>query len=131
METASYFARKHGLEQYLDDPALLNDTILRLLVLQEAMQNEAGRRRAAEPAGSGDIVVRRTVVGAFTARRSGDLDYRYAVETALRAATAPVPLFQRARFIDMLKGMGVPGDRSAAYAASAALSDDTHCVDPE
>ena len=131
METASYFARKHRLEHYLDDPALLNETILRLLVLQEAMQNEGHRKGGGERAGSGTISVRRSVAGAFTARCCGDPSYRYAVETALRASTASVPLFQRGRFTDLLTSRGVPGDRIAAYAGTLALSDDTHCVDPE
>jgi hypothetical protein len=131
METASVFARKHGLERFLDDPGLLNDMILRLLVLQELMQNEAARRRPHD-GGEGDIIaVRRAAGGAFTALCAGDAAYRYAVVTALRAATATVPLFQRGRFRDLLREMGVPDGAIGGYCSTIQISDDTHCIDPE
>ncbi|MDH4164539.1 MAG: hypothetical protein OEW15_17895 [Nitrospirota bacterium] len=129
METASYFAKKHGLEHYLDKPRELNEMILKLLVLQETMQDEAMRARR-RSASSGEIIsVGRTVTGRFTAACDGDRTYQYAVETALRASTAPVPIFQWGRFEGLLEKMGVPGDRIAEYVGTVMLSDDTHCID--
>lgn len=129
METASYFAKKHGLEQYLERPAELNEMILKLMVLQETMQNESARAR--RQAGDAAIAVSRKVTGKFTAACGGDRTYQYAVETALRSATATVPVFQQGRFEGMLRTMGVPNDRISGYSASVVLSDDTHCIDPE
>jgi hypothetical protein len=71
METAAFFARKHGLERYLDDPAELNSAIFKLLVLQEALQEEQARRSGGGT-GAAAISVRRTVHGKFTASCSGD-----------------------------------------------------------
>ncbi len=45
METASYFAKKHGLEAYLEKPAELNELIFKLLVLEETLQMELARTR--------------------------------------------------------------------------------------
>ncbi len=129
METASYFARKHGLEQYLDRPGELNEMILRLLVLQETMQGESARKRKDDQASI--VSVRRPVGGKFVVACRGDGVYRYAVETALRAATAPVPVFQRGRFADTLRKMGVPEERIEEYCGSVTISDDTLCLDQD
>jgi hypothetical protein len=130
METAAFFARKHGLERYLDDPAELNSAIFKLLVLQEALQEEQARRSGGGT-GAAAISVRRTVHGKFTASCSGDGAYRYAVEMALRAATTVTPLFQRGLFENTLHSMGVPGERIEVYSDSVVLSDDTRCIDPD
>ncbi len=131
METASVFAKKHGLEQYLENPDALNEMILKLLVLQEAMQSEAERKARTEGAGQKIISIRRTAGGKFTVRCSGDGAYRYAVETAFKGSTALVPLFQRGRFVSLLRQMGVPEDRIAEYCSSVTLHDDTVCIDQE
>ncbi len=131
MESASYFAKKHGLEPYLEKPDELNEMILKLLILQETMQAEAGRKTGSQEPGREPILVRRSSGGKFTARCSGDAAYRYAVETALKGSTALVPLFQRGRFISLLRKMGIPEDRIAEYSATVALDDDTLCIDPE
>jgi len=131
MESASVFAKKHGLEQYLEKPDALNEMIIKLLVLQEAMQAEAERKMQTEGAGRKIISIRRTAGGKFTVRCSGDGTYRYAVETALKGSTALVPLFQWGRFVSLLRKMGVPEDRSSEYCSSVTLHDDTICIDQE
>ncbi len=131
METASYFAKKHGLEAYLEKPAELNELIFKLLVLEETLQTEQARTREGDGPEATTISVRRSVQGRFTAACAGDVAYRYAVETALRSATTIVPLFQRGRFVKALESMGVPDERIAEYCGSIVLSDDTLCVDPE
>ncbi len=131
METASLFAKRHGLEDYLEKPAELNELIFRLLVLQETMQAEQARKLGGVPSAAPLISARRTVHGKFTAACRGDKTYRYAVETALRSATTVSPLFQRGRFVKALRSMGVPEERIAEYAGSIVLSDDTLCIDPE
>ncbi|MDA8099306.1 MAG: hypothetical protein M0042_06740 [Nitrospiraceae bacterium] len=126
METASYFAKKHGLEHYHDHPEELNETIIKLLVLQEALQQES-RRMA-----TGDTIsVSRSAAGRFAIACRGEAAYRYAVETAFRGATALVPLFQQNRFRHLLEKMGVPGERIDEYCATVVISDDTQCIDPE
>jgi hypothetical protein len=131
METASSFAKKHGLERYLEKPAELNEMILKLMVLQEAMQGERSGKIQDNPAGSGIIAVRRAATGKFTARCSGDLTYRYAVETALKGSTATVALFQQGRFTALLRQMGVPEERIAEFCFGITIDDDTHCWDQE
>ena len=127
METASSFACKHGLEQYLDKPAELNEMILKLMVLQEAMQGEG----AGERIEAGTITVSRKVIGKFTVRCSGVLAFRYAVETAVKGSTATVALFQRGRFVALLRTMGVPEERIEEFCETVSIDDDTHCFDPE
>ncbi len=131
METASVFAKKHDLEQYLDKPAELNGLIFKLLVLQETLQSEAARKARRDRPASAEISVRRIAQGKFTVACSGDAAYRYAVETALRASTLVAPLFQRGRFMNALRSMGVPEERIGEYCDSIVLSDDTLCFDPE
>jgi hypothetical protein len=131
MHTASSFAKKNGLERFLDRPGELNEMIFKLLVLQETMQAEQARRSAAAERGAASISVRRNVLGKFTARCSGDALYRYAVEMAIRNATTVIPLFQRRLFASTLRSMAVPEGNIAAYCDSVVLSDDTQCIDPE
>ncbi len=131
METASVFANKHGLVQYLEKPDELNELIIKLLVLQEAMQAESERKTLAKEPGSNSISIRRTAAGKFTARCFGDEAYRYAVTTGLQGSTTLVPFFQRGRFASLLRKMGVPEDRIAEYCSSVTLHDDTVCIDPE
>jgi hypothetical protein len=131
METAAYFARKHGLEEYLDRPSQLNEMILKVLVLQEAMQREQARKAAANPSGRNAFTVRRKTIGSFTARCTGDPAYGYAAETALKGSTATVPLFQRGRFVALLRQMGVPEQAIEELCSTVVLEDDTHCFDPE
>jgi hypothetical protein len=131
MESASYFAKKHGLEKYLDKPDELNELILKLMVLQETLQAEGARKNRAGEQGREAILVRRTAAGKFTARCSGDAAYRYAVTTALQGSTALVPIFQRGRFISLLKKMGVPEERIAEYSSTMVVDDDTLCIDQE
>jgi hypothetical protein len=131
METASYFAKKHGLESFLDRPAELNALIFKLLVLQETLHAEQARKRERSEATARPISVRRIVQGKFTALCAGDPAYRYAVETALRSATVVAPLFRFGRFVNALRSMGVPEERIREYSDSIMLSDDTLCIDPE
>jgi hypothetical protein len=131
METASFFAKKNGLEQYLDKPVELNSLIFKLLVLQETVQAEEARKSKSDRPDAASISVRRTAQGKFTAACAGDATYRYAVETALRASTIIAPLFQRGRFVNALRSMGVPEERISEYCNSIVLSDDTLCIDPE
>ncbi len=130
-ETANVFAKKHGLEHYLEKPDELNEMIIKLLILQEAMQAESERKTRTKEPGRKDISIRRTAGGKFTARCYGEETYRYAVITALQASTTLVPFFQRGRFVSLLGKMGVPGDRIAEYSGSVTLHDDTVCIDPE
>ncbi len=129
--TSTSFAKKHNLEHYLENPDELNEMILKLLVLQEAMQAESERKSAAKAQGKQAISIRRTAGGKFTARCFGEETYRYAVETALQGSTALIPLFQYKRFVSLLEKMGVPGERITEYAASVTLHDDTVVIDPE
>ena len=131
MESASSFAKKHGLEHYLDKPDDLNEMILKLMVLQETMQAEGARKNRPGEQGRETILVQRTAAGKFTARCSGDPAYRYAVTTALQGSTALAPLFQRGRFISLLRKMGVPEEKIAEYCSSMMLDDDTLCMDQE
>ncbi len=131
MESASVFAKKHGLERYLDRPDELNEQILKLLILQESMQAESERKARTKDPGRQAIAVRRTAGGKFTARCLGEGTYRYAVVTALQGSTALVPLFQQGRFVSLLRQMGVPEDRIAQYCATVTLHDDTVCIDQE
>lgn len=129
MESAADLAKRHGLEKYLDRPAELNDAIFNLMLLQETMQLEQAQRLKVRDAGTDTITSKRSVHGKFIAGCTGEKQYRYAVETALRASTAIVAVFQRRLFISMLNRMGVPEDRIAQYCDSIIISDDTHCSD--
>jgi hypothetical protein len=129
MESAADMAKRHGLEKYLDKPAELNDAIFNLMLLQETVQIEQAQRLKIRPAGTETILSKRSVHGKFIAGCTGDKQYGYAVETALRAATTVVAVFQRGLFISMLERMGIPEDRISQYCDSVIISDDTHCSD--
>jgi hypothetical protein len=131
MHTSAGLAKKYGLEQYLDKPAELNEAIFNLMLLQETMQLEQARKKKSERADAGAIFTKRIAHGKFVAACSGDGTYRYAVETALKAATSILPVFQRGRFVSMLKSMGVPEDKIAEFCDSVTIDDDTHCIDQE
>ncbi len=124
MENAAALAKKYGLESYLERPAELNAAILNLLLLQETMQLEQAGKMKIDAT---TISVRRDVHGKFVAASRGDKAYRYAVETALEAATFTVAVFQRDRFVRILQNMGVPEDKIAAFCDSVTIDDDTHC----
>jgi len=128
METAVELAKKLDLEYYLDKPSELNDAIFNLMLLQETLQMEQARKMKVN---ARTISIKRTALGKFVATCTGDGTYRYAVETALKAGTAIIPVFQRSRFVKMLRSMGVPEDRIAEYCDSVTVDDDTHCMDRE
>lgn len=128
MESSESLAKRHGLEHYLQKPAELNDEIFTLLLLQETMQLERTRTMKKNAV---NISVRRPVTGKFIATCSGKEKYRYAVETALKASTFTVAVFQRSLFISMLRNMGIPEESISDFCDSIVLDDDTHCIDPE
>lgn len=131
METAADLAKKYGLERYLDKPAELNDAIFNLMLLQETMQLEQARKKKADRPDAVTISAKRPAHGKFVAACSGDVTYRYAVETALKAGTTVIAVFQRSRFVRVLRSMGVPEDRIAVYCESVTIDDDTHCSDQD
>jgi hypothetical protein len=128
METAAELAKKYGLEQYLDKPAELNDAIFNLMLLQETIQAEQARKMKV---GAATVTVKRSANGIFMAACSGDRTYRYAVETALKAGTTVVAVFQRKRFIGVLRSMGAPEDKIAEFCDSVVIDDNTLCFDEE
>ncbi len=128
METAAELAKRLGLEQYLDKPGELNKAIFNLMLLQETLQMEQARKMKVN---AKSILIKRSAHGKFIAACSGDPAYRYAVETALKAGTTVIPVFQRSRFINLLRGMGIPEDRIAQYCDSITIDDDTLCIDRE
>lgn len=131
MYTSASLAKKYALEQYLDKPAELNQAIFNLMLLQETIQREkAWKKRRQEP-DSVSLSIRRIAYGKFIAACSGDERYRYAVETALKASTDVLAVFQRSRFISALRSMGVPEDKIEEFSESLAIDDDTHCIDQE
>ena len=95
------------------------------------MQREQARKTGSEQSGSSAFTVRRKAVGNFTVRCTGALAFGYAAETALKGSTATVPLFQRGRFVSLLRRMGVPENAIEELSASVVIDDDTHCFDPE
>ena len=131
MYTSAGLAKKYNLEFYLDKPAELNQTILNLMLLQEAIQLEHARKKKHEDAEAAFISIRRIAYGKFMASCSGSEMYRYAVETALKAATDTVAVFQRNRFVRALRSMGVPEDKISEFCETVTLDDDTHCIDQE
>lgn len=131
VETANDLAKKYGLEQYLGRPDALNEAIFNLMLLQETMQLEQAQRLKVSGVKSGTMSTRRTVHGAFIAGCTGDTQYRYAVETALKAGTTVMAVFHRSGFVRMLRSMGVPESAILQYCDSVIISDDTHCGDLE
>ncbi len=128
METAAELAKRLGLEQYLDKPAELNSAILNLMLLQETLQMEQARKMKVNAQA---ISIKRSARGKFVAACAGDPAYRYAVETALKAGTTVIPVFQRSRFVNLLRSMGIPEDRINQYCDSITIDDDTLCIDRE
>ena len=128
METAAELAKKYGLEQYLDKPVELNDAIFNLMLLQETIQLEQARRMKV---GAGTVAAKRSAHGTFIVACSGDKTYRYPVETALKAGTTVIAVFQRRRFIGVLRSMGVPEDKIAEFCDSVVIDDNTLCFDEE
>ncbi len=128
METAVELAKRLDLEYYLDKPDELNDAIFNLMLLQETLQMEQARRMKIN---ARTISIKRNAHGKFIIACAGDPTYRYAVETALKAGTAVIPVFQRGRFIKMLRSMGIPENRIAQYSDSITVDDDTLCIDQE
>ncbi len=131
MYTSAALAKKFGLEQYLDRSAELNDAIFKLLLLQETIQLEKFRKKNREAPGAAPVTVRRVAYGKFIAACSGDPKYRYAVETALKASTDTVAVFQRSRFAGVLRSMGIPEDKIAEFCETVTIDDDTHCMDQD
>ncbi len=128
MEAAAELAKKYGLERYLDKPAELNDAIFHLMLLQETTQLEQARKMKV---GATAITAKRSAHGAFFAACSGDKTYRYPVETALKAGTTVIAVFQRRRFIGVLRSMGVPEDKITEFCDSVVIDDNTLCFDEE
>jgi hypothetical protein len=128
MESSESLAQRHGFEHYLEKPAELNDAIFSLLLLQETMQLERTRMVKINAV---NISVRRPVTGKFIATCAGQEKYRYAVETALKASTFTVAVFQRSLFINILRNMGIPEDSISEFCNSIAIDDNTHCIDQE
>jgi hypothetical protein len=128
METAAEFAKKYGLEQYLDKPDDLNDAIFNLMLLQETVHLERARNMKI---GATAVSVKRSAQGSFIVTCTGDKAYSYAVETALKAGTTVIAVFQRRLFIGMLRSMGVPEDKIAEFCDSVVIDDATLCFDKE
>ena len=128
METAAELAKKFGLERYLDKPVELNDAIFNLMLLQETSQLEQARKMKV---GAAVITAKRSAHGTFIVSCSGDKTYRYAVETALKAGTTVIAVFQRRRFIGVLRSTGVPEDKIAEFCDSVVIDDNTLCFDEE
>ena len=128
METAAELAKKYGLEQYLDKPAELNEAIFNLMLLQETIQFEQARRMKV---GATAVSIKRSAQGSFIAACTGDKAYRYAAETALKAGTTVLAVFQRKRFISVLRSMGVPEDEITEFCDSVVIDDNTLCFDVE
>jgi hypothetical protein len=131
MHTAAALAKKYGLEYYLDKPDDLNRSIFNLLLLQETLQLEQARKQRRDCPYDETISIRRIAAGKFSAGAVGDVRYRYAVETALKASTEVLAVFHRARFMSMLRNIGMPDDIIDGLCNTVSIDDDTHCVDPE
>lgn len=131
MGNAVDLAKKYDLEHYLDKPAELNETILRLLLLQETIQIEQSQKLKFRKSNAETISAKRSVHGSFIAACTGDRTYRYAVETALKAGTTILSVFQRSRFVNVLRSMGVPEEKIVECVDSIIIDDNTHCVDQE
>ena len=128
METAAELAKKYGWERYLGKPAELNDAIFQLMLLQETIQLEQARKMKV---GAAAIAAKRSARGTFFVACSGNKTYRYAVETALKAGTTVIAVFQRRRFIGVLRSMGVPEDKIMEFCDSVVIDDNTLCFDEE
>ena len=131
MYTSSALAKKLGLEHYLDKPAELNRAIFNLMLLQEMIQLEQARKKRRDHLESETISIRRIATGKFTAGAMGDARFRYAVETALKASTDILAVFQRTRFVNMLRNIGIPDAIIDTLCDTVSIDDDTHCIDPD
>ncbi len=131
MHTPEGLAKKYNLERYLENPGELNEAIFNLMLLQETVQLEQARKRKRDQPDDAVISAKRSVLGNFTAACTGEGKYRYAVETALKAGTMVLAVFQRSRFIQVLRSMGVSEDKIAAFCSTVTIDDNTRCVDPE
>jgi hypothetical protein len=131
METAAELAKKYNLEQYLNKPGELNNAIFNLMLLQETVQLEQSRKLKFIKSNIEMISVSRTAHGKFIAACSGDRKYRYAVETALKTSTTVIAVFQRGRFINVLRSMGLPEDKITEYCDTVTIDDSTQCIDRE
>jgi hypothetical protein len=107
---------------------VLNDAIFHLLLLQETTQFEQTRKMKV---GAAAIAAKRAAYGTFFVACSGDKTYRYAAETALKAGTTVIAVFQRRRFIGVLRSMGVPEDKIVEFCDNVVIDDNTLCFDEE
>lgn len=131
IKSSSVLAKQYGMEQYLDDPAELNEAIFKMMLLQDTIQIEnAGKKEQSQPQSS-VISVKRVGNGKLVAGCYGDEKYRYAVETSLKASTSTIAVFHRIRFINVLRSMGVPEERIDEFCESMTIDDDTYCIDQE
>lgn len=101
------------------------------MLLQETIQLEQARKLKFINNNTETISVGRTVHGRFIAACIGDRMYRYAVETALNSTTTVIAVFQRRRFISVLRSMGLPEDKITEYCDSVTIDDNTHCLDQD
>jgi hypothetical protein len=131
MKSASVLAQQYGLEEYLNKPDELNKAILRLMLLQETIQLEQARKKKRENPDQPAISCKRIASGKLIAECIGDVKYRYAVETSLKASTTLVSLFHRSRFISVLRSMGVPEEKINEYCSSIVIDDNTYCIDQD
>ncbi len=131
MYTSAGLAKKFGLEQYLDKPAELNSAIFNLMLLQETIQLEQARKSRRNAPDKGAIAVKRIAYGKFIASCRGDEKYRYAAETALKASTDILAVFQRNKFVNVLRSLGVPEEGAAEFCDTVVIDDNTHCIDQE
>ncbi len=131
MHTSEGLAKKYNLERYLEKPDELNEAIFNLMLLQETIQLEQARKNKRDHPDNAITSTKRSALGNFTAACAGEGKYRYAVETALKAGTMVLAVFQRSRFIQVLRSMGVPEDKIAAFCSTVTIDDNTRCVDQE
>ncbi len=131
MHTSAGLAKKYGLEQYLNQPAELNSLIFNLMLLQETIQLEQARKDRRDNPHAAFLSAKRIAHGKFVAGCRGDEKYRYAVESALKASTDILAVFNRNRFVKMLQSMGVPEDRVNEFCSTVTIDDDTHCINQE
>jgi hypothetical protein len=96
-------------------PAELNDAIFQLMLLQETIQLEQARKMKV---GAAALAVKRSARVTFFVACSGDKTYRYAVETALKAGTTVIAVFQRRRFIGVLWSTGYRKIKSWNFATA-------------
>ena len=131
MFTSAAIAKKYGFERYLKKPDELNQVIFNLMLLQEAIQMERARKKKHDPADNQTVAIKKIATGKFIAAAVGDVKYRYAVETGLKASTEILAVFNRSRFIKFLRNVGLAENVISGYCDSVTIEDDTHCIDTE